>query len=414
MGIEPTGPAVHEAQPALKAGRHTSTDPLPREAQSLTERRPAANVRSLGSASLDRIVLARSAPALSIVPLILLALSTLAGETTARERAASGTQAPVRPDPPAEEGPLVVSRGAGWDPLVIPRNEELDYDVEIDVGLLGDLQVGRVTLSTGQEPYLAGLPAPGGTIETEPTRRVGWIRSQARGAYLGYELRHELETRHLPQAWPSVLYRDSQAGSENRRRELKLGLLDGHLTAIYRHDGHCKGCRNPEHFVESTWMWGQPYHCGKCKRAEHRVWSGAESREIAPGTVDLLTAVYLARSMIQDGRAESTIPVIDKQKQWILTITRGAMRTIETPAGRFRCALAQLDTRVPPDESRAENSKFQGLFGIQGTIKIWMDVATGIPVLISGELPVPVIQTLDLNVRLRSYRGTPKSFAPVR
>lgn len=29
MGIEPTGPAVHEAQPALKAGRHTSTDPLP-------------------------------------------------------------------------------------------------------------------------------------------------------------------------------------------------------------------------------------------------------------------------------------------------------------------------------------------------------------------------------------------------
>ena len=30
MGIEPTGPAVHETQPALKTGRHTSTDPLPR------------------------------------------------------------------------------------------------------------------------------------------------------------------------------------------------------------------------------------------------------------------------------------------------------------------------------------------------------------------------------------------------
>ena len=29
MGIEPTGPAVHGTQPALKAGRHTSTDPLP-------------------------------------------------------------------------------------------------------------------------------------------------------------------------------------------------------------------------------------------------------------------------------------------------------------------------------------------------------------------------------------------------
>ncbi len=29
MGIEPTGPAVHGTLPALKAGRHTSTDPLP-------------------------------------------------------------------------------------------------------------------------------------------------------------------------------------------------------------------------------------------------------------------------------------------------------------------------------------------------------------------------------------------------
>ena len=29
MGIEPTGPAVHGTQPALKAGQHTSTDPLP-------------------------------------------------------------------------------------------------------------------------------------------------------------------------------------------------------------------------------------------------------------------------------------------------------------------------------------------------------------------------------------------------
>lgn len=31
MGIEPTNPAVHEVRPALKTGRHTSTDPLPHE-----------------------------------------------------------------------------------------------------------------------------------------------------------------------------------------------------------------------------------------------------------------------------------------------------------------------------------------------------------------------------------------------
>jgi hypothetical protein len=388
MGIEPTGPAVHEAQPALKAGRHTSTDPLPREAESLAERRSPANtggpVRT----------------AWSILPLMLLATT--------------GAQESASPEPNTEPVPLVVPRGEGLDPLVIPGHEELEYDVEIDVGVLGDLQVGKVTLSTGQEPYRAGLPAPGEKLDPGPPPLVGWIRSQARGAYLGYELKHELESRHLPQTWPSVLYRDTQAGSENRRRELKLGVLDGHLTALYRRDGHCKGCQNPEHFVESAWMWGEPYHCPKCKRAEHRTWSPPEKREIATGSVDLLTAVYLARGMIQQGKAEATFPIIDRQKQWILTVSRGPTRTVETPAGNFACTLAQLSAQYPPDEPRKDNSRFEGLFGIQGSIKIWMDTSSGIPVLISGDLPVPVIGNLEINVKLRAYRGTPGAFAPIR
>lgn len=337
---------------------------------------------------------------MTIVALILLSMSTLAGG--------------MIPPQSDEQDFLVVSRGEGFDPVEIPNEEELEYVVEIDVGLFGDLDVGRVTLSAGIEPYVAGLPAPGEKLETDSKRRIGWIRSRARGGYLGYELDHELESRHLPQEWPTVLDRDTQKGSENRRRELRLGLLDGKLTATYRHDGHCKGCRNLEHFVQSSWAWGEPYHCAKCKRAEHRAWREAEQREIAPGTVDLLTAVYLARSMVRHGREESTFPVIVKQHQWVLTVKRGATRKIETPAGRFQCALVQLDTRVPPDEPPSEKGKFEGLFGIQGTIKIWMEVTTGIPVQISGELPVPVVGSLDVNVRLRGYKGTPKSFAPVR
>jgi len=327
-----------------------------------------------------------------LLPLILLALSAPA---------------------PAEK-PLVVSRGEGRDPLVIPSAEVLVYQVEVDVGVLGDADVGQVTLSTGQEPYRAGLPVPGETVTVDPERRVGWIKSQAHGSYLGYELQHELESRHLPQTWPSVLYRDTQGGYENRRRELKLGVLDGKPTAVSRHDGHCKGCQNPEHFVESTWAWGDPSHCTKCKRAEHRVWGDAKSREIAPDSVDLLTAVYLARSMIAEGRDEVSFPIIDKQKQWILTVTRGKTAQVETPAGKFHCVLAQLDSKLPPGEPQRDNSRFEGLFGIQGTIKIWMEASTGIPVLITGELPVPVIRTLDLNVRLRSYQGTPEKFAPQR
>jgi hypothetical protein len=313
---------------------------------------------------------------------------------------------------------LIIGRGEGLDPIEIPRDEQLDYVVEIDVGILGDLGVGQVTLSSGVEPYHAGLPPSptnsGGTdAAPEPPKSVGWIKSLARGSYLGYELHHELDVRHLPQPWPSVFYRDTQSGSENRRRELKLGLLDGKSTALFRSDGHCKGCSNPEHFVESAWLWGKAHHCEKCKRAEHRVWDAAQNRAVPPDSVDLLTAVYLARAMVRDARLETTFSVVDKLKLWTLTVRRGAFKTIEVPAGKFRCALVQLETTVPPGEP-VDKKGFQGLFGIQGSIKIWMEAATGVPVMISGELPVPVIKTLDLNVRLKSYRGTTPKFAPAR
>ncbi len=283
----------------------------------------------------------------------------------------------------AETGAFLVVRGEGFDPVEIPRAEELVFQVEVDLG----------------------------DAKPEPPRSVGWIRSQARGSYLGYELSHELDVRHLPQTWPSIFYRDSQAGSENRRRELKFGVLDGKATAILRNDGHCKGCANPEHFIESAWIWGKPYHCEKCKRAEHRIWNDPHTRAIPPGTVDLLSAVYLARSMVRRGDAETTFPVLDKLRLWTLTIRRGTHKVIETPAGRFDCVYAQLSTAVPPDEPRDEKG-FQGLFGIQGSIRIWMDSATGVPVTITGELPVPVVHTIELNIRLKSYRGTPPSFQP--
>ena len=66
------------------------------------------------------------------------------------------------------------------------------------------------------------------------------------------------------------------------------------------------------------------------------------------------------------------------------------------------------------DPTAADKDGFTGLFGIRGGIKIFMDAATGVPVLITGELPVPVIGKLDLYVRLKSYSRTPEGFAPLR
>jgi len=307
---------------------------------------------------------------------------------------------------------FLVERGDGLDPIEIPRDEELVFGVEIDVGILGDLDVGTVTLRSGVEPYRAGLPpSTAASAKPEPPRSVGFIQGRARGSYLGYELRHEMDVRHLPQTWPRILLRDTQAGSENRRKELRLGILEGKETAVFRNDGHCRGCTNQEHFIESAWVWGEPYHCKKCKRAEHRVWGEPKTRAIPSGTVDLLTSVYLARGMVRRNVEQMTFPAINKLKLWTLTLRRGTRKVVETPAGKFECVYVQLETAIPPGEPKDEE-RFQGLFGIQGSIRIWMEASTGVPVTISGELPVPVIDTLDLNIRLESYRGTPPQFRP--
>ncbi len=123
--------------------------------------------------------------------------------------------------------------------------------------------------------------------------------------------------------------------------------------------------------------------------------------------------MYLARELVHQGGTTITFPVLDKKKLWDLTVRRGETKEVEVPAGRFRCAQVSLKTAIPPGEP-ADKDGFTGLFGIRGGIKIFMDAGTGVPVLITGELPVPVIGKLDLYVRLQSYRGTPEGFAPVR
>jgi hypothetical protein len=134
---------------------------------------------------------------------------------------------------------------------------------------------------------------------------------------------------------------------------------------------------------------------------------------VPPGTADMLSAVYLARSVVAEGQSGASFPLLDKQALWQVSVERGRRKRVEVPAGRFDCVEMRLKTTLPPGEP-ADGRTFEGLFGIHGTIQIWMDAATGVPVLISGSLPVPVLGDLDVRVELKSYRGTPAGFAPVR
>jgi hypothetical protein len=148
------------------------------------------------------------------------------------------------------------------------------------------------------------------------------------------------------------------------------------------------------------------------------VWKDPVSRTVPIGTVDMLSAVYLARTLVRENLTETTFPVVDQQKIWEVHLTSGKRKHVDTKMGTFDCQEVKLATTFVAEEGKDEERKsgqFQGLFGIQGSIQIWLEAHTGVPVLIEGELPVPLpfVDKLDVRVRLKSAKGVPDEFKPV-
>ena len=96
---------------------------------------------------------------------------------------------------------------------------------------------------------------------------------------------------------------------------------------------------------------------------------------------------------------------------WELTLSRGKQKSIRTPAGKFLCREVQLATSVPAGEE-SDGESFEGLFGIHGTIHIWLEEQTGVPVSVQGLVPIGPIE-LDVQLSLRKFHGTPADFAPL-
>ncbi|MEO2093561.1 MAG: DUF3108 domain-containing protein [bacterium] len=311
-------------------------------------------------------------------------------------------------NPALVAGSYCIKRG-NQPEIWVPPGEELEFRVEIDLGPLGSASVGTVVMSSGVEPFLRGLPLPGETPMANGVQ-VAWVRSVARGGHLGYELNHSITTRFLPQEWPALLNFEVQTGSENRKRELKIGRREGAWTSSYRGNGHCKKCSRREHFVEALLPWQKAHHCKRCKRAEHRLWRQPSCRPVPAETVDVLGAVYLARTLVRSGLDEIDLTMLQKSDLWNMKLTRGRLARIDSHAGAFECREVQLSVSQPEGESGG-SKQFSGLFGIKGAIKIWIHATTGVPVLIEGDVPVGEIIDLHARIKLVKYSGTPSGFS---
>jgi hypothetical protein len=301
--------------------------------------------------------------------------------------------------------PLRFERGDGLHSVLFPRDETLVFDVKLRMELLGNPELGRVTMKSQVDPYSAS------PLLMSDGQREGYvvvISAIADGQYKVYEVHDETTTRILPQAWPAVIHRRVQTGSESRRKELLLGWQEDVFTGSYRKDRHCKGCSSRSHFLKPGWVWQDEHHCKKCRRAEHRVWRDYNTGAVPESAVDMLTAIYLARTMVADDEASLEIKLIDKLDLWDVSLTRGETKFQKVHAGTFEAVEIRMTTRPPPgDEGRDDD--FEGLFGIKGSVSMWFEAETGVPVLIEGEVPVGLLD-LHVRVELKYFTGTPPGF----
>jgi len=316
----------------------------------------------------------------------------------------------ARLDDPRLAGMFVFERGDGLMPVLVARDEELKMNVRVRLGIAGSPRLGTVVMRSKVVTNRASVLVRGADGEAKGERAE--LVAFAKGGNSLYYLEEERKSLLLPQDWPRIKHTSVQTGTENRKREQELGLGEEAWFTRFRADHHCGGCELKQHFVEPTWAWQDAEHCKKCKRAEHRVWREWQERPLPEGSVDMVTAVTLGRSMLLLGEREMRFPLIDEEELWELTIRTGRSERIEVDAGRFDATEILLETRPAPGED-AKPENFKGLFGIHGTVSIWFDSKTGVPVRISGTVPLGPF-TLDARVELDSFRGTPAGFGPVR
>jgi len=284
-----------------------------------------------------------------------------------------------------------IKRAAGAPPLVIRADEELTYLVEIDIGPFKGLDVGVATFKS--------------RVEGEGAASVGHFEAAFKASHLGYKLDHKLHSQHTRAGEIVLESSDTQRGSENRRREIRVERKEEGLTAVYRFDGHCKGCEDKAHF-HKRWPWEKPRHCKDCDRKGHRVWREPREREVPADTLDFLSSIYLMRAFISAELEGIETPLLDKDRLWELSLKSGKARDIEVPKGKYACRKIIIDAKKPANESHKE--KFSGLFGMKGSMNFWVHESTGVMVQIAGELPFG----LGVKIRLKDAKGAPAGLAP--
>jgi hypothetical protein len=270
----------------------------------------------------------------------------------------------------------------------LPANESLRFKVEVTMGPVRGLDVGKVTLECAQAPEREDEPIEAAQ-ENRSRRLIGTIKTVAKGGYLGYEVLHTIVVNWHVGNFPRIEWDETLRGSNCSARQIRIGEIEGLWKSEYQKDRHCKGCSNKDHQVDGLMPWSNPKHCKDCERPEHRVWRDFKYLEVPHDAMDMVSALYFARSFVRSGQPAMSLALVNQDELWSVELKRGEERSIETPAGEFECVRVLLGPKLTAGEAPGEQTskRFEALFGLHGNISVWVDKAGGFPVRIEGEAP---------------------------
>ena len=236
------------------------------------------------------------------------------------------------------------------------------------------------------------------------------LRGVAKGGKFGYNVRMEVETTLDPE---SCLPRSSFSQKTGSERRFERYLFQKG-SIMYFKKKHCKvkGCTNPAHMIKKTKWWGpfpsgtEVVHCPGCKNLKHYVWRLIYHHKVSTPFLDMISALFAARNCDFDVGASFVVPLVQARDRWDVTVTVAKEERIKVKAGTFDCVQVILQPKNVGDRKNVKG-KFAGLFGIKGSIKIWVDRKTRIPVRILGTIPFAFMD-LHAEVCLRKFVPAPK------
>lgn len=252
------------------------------------------------------------------------------------------------------------------------------------------INVGQTTLSVSEKT--TGSPAV-------------ILNGNAKGGGLGYTLNYDVNSVLDGETCLPRLAKFSQTGSETRFK--KFLFQPGMVT--YSKLKHCRDnhCKNPKHKIERmTWFGPIPtgkeiVHCPDCEDLDHFCWVVRHNHKVAKQFYDMLSGVYLARTCEFTPGASFTIPLIQKHDRWNVTITSHEEETIKVPAGTFKCVKITIQPSNVGDNPD-EKPRFEGLFGLHGSIDIWVEKEFRLPVRVLGTIPFAFLD-IHCEACLKSY-----------